>query len=252
LFEAGAMEVVPTGIEIHIDMVTDTICPWCYIGKRRMESAFALFPEIRFTVDWIPYILKLPSELEGKLPQCIDYRELLCCKYGEQSANQMLSTLIKAGESLDIQFDHERPILTNTIPSHCLVQYAKRFGVGDQVLEAIMKAYFEKGRDVADVDGLVEIAATYGLNPEEARRVMTDPQCHEAIRRMSDEVKKSGINSVPTFVVSRKGSNFRLKFSGAQKCDCFTAAIRQLVDPDSLCLASNLPTGLECGGPKKI
>jgi predicted DsbA family dithiol-disulfide isomerase len=242
--------VIPSGNEIHVDMITDAICPWCYIGKRRMEAAFSQFPEVRFTVDWLPYILPPPDkEIIGK-SNCLYYSEYLTGRYGEQQANQMLSTLIKAGESVGIHFDHARPVLRTTIPSHILVQYAKRFQMTHQATEAVMKAYFEEGRDVADVEVLVEIAESLGLNPKEARHVISDRQCHQAILKMSEEVKNTGVKSVPTYVVTRKGSTFRLKFSGAQTPECFNAAIRQVVDPDLLCLASNLPSCYECGSRK--
>lgn len=234
-------------------MITDNFCPWCYVGKRRWEAAFAQFPDVRFTVDWIPCLLSMPPDAEPLLGQsvCVFYRDYLCTRYGEQSAQQMLTTVLKAGESVGIRFNSKRPILKDTIRSHCLIQYAKRFGKCNQAVDSVMKAYFEDGRDISEEDVLVEIAESIGLNPTEVRNVISDPKCHDAIRRTSDEVKKTGITSVPTYIVTRPHANFRLKFSGAQTMDCFNAAIRQIIDPDSLCLAKNLPTNFECP-PKKL
>jgi len=237
-------------VEIHIDLVSDTSCPWCYIGKKRMETAFGQFSGVSFSVEWIPYLLSLPEEVQKQQgDSTCPYSDFLCARFGEASAMQMISTLVKAGDSVGVQFNHKRPLLSNTIPSHCLIKYAKRFGRANEACDAVMKAYFEGGADISNIDILVEIAVALGFDGNEARGVILDPKYHECVRRMAEEVKKSGVSSVPTFVVTRAGVSNRLKFSGAQRNECFVAAIKQMIDPDTLCLVrTNLMERVECNG----
>jgi len=238
-------------VEIHVDVVTDNVCPWCYVGKKKMEAAFAQFPGVKFSVDWVPYLLKMPAELsphEGKSSSLV-YSEFLCTRFGEQSAKQMLHTLIKAGEAFGVNFCHDRPVINNTIASHVLVQYAKRFGLHNRVAEVLMRTYCEEGADISDEDVLLEIAESVGLNVSEARQVINDPKCHEAVRKMSDEVRnRAGITSVPTFIVTRPGfSNFRLKFSGAQPIEYFVAAFKHLIDPQQSVSGNMNQNMYQCG-----
>jgi predicted DsbA family dithiol-disulfide isomerase len=213
--------------KIRIDIISDNSCPWCWVGKRKMEKAMKLFPEVRFEVVWYPFFLASPLAEPERRPVL----ELLTRKYGP-SFERMNAALKTNGEQLGIKFNDDR-IEVNTLQSHRLVDFAKKFGIPKQneVIEAIFEAYFANARDISNKDVLVDLAKTVGLNEEEVRKFLRGGErADEVMEEATKKRKQFRVNGVPFFLISLEGQSHAIKLSGAQDPSTFKAAFKQLLD----------------------
>ncbi|HWA30723.1 MAG TPA: DsbA family oxidoreductase, partial [Rhizomicrobium sp.] len=146
---------------MQIDIVSDTVCPWCFIGKRRLEKALALRPEIEFDVRWRAYRLDPSIPPEG-----VDRKEYMRAKFGDNPNRlAMQEALNQAGESEGIAFAFDRILRSpNTLDSHRLIRWSATAGVQNEIVERLFEAYFEEGRDIGNHDILTEIAAEAGMD----------------------------------------------------------------------------------------
>ncbi len=148
---------------IKIDVISDVICPWCYIGKRRLEKAIdQLKGEFDFEVDYHPFELNPDTPKEGR-----NHKEYLSKKFGgEDKYEQMTNRVVTIAATEGLKFDFAKQnISPNTLDSHRLIAYARREGKQHEMKEALMNAYFEKGMDLTHTHILVEVARQVGLNP---------------------------------------------------------------------------------------
>ncbi len=202
---------------MQIDVVSDTVCPWCYIGKRRLARALELRPEIEFDVQWRPYRLDPDVPREG-----VDRRAYMQAKFGNGPQMQAMGEALKAEgakEGIAFAFDsiERRP---DTLDSHRLIRWAAAAGVQDAVVERLFRAYFENGQDIGDIATLADIAAQSGLDREEiARRLATDDDAQEAQSEI-DAWRRAGVTGVPFFIFDEK-----LAVSGAESVDTLVAAM---------------------------
>lgn len=205
---------------MRIDVVSDMVCPWCYLGKRRLETALASRPDIEAEVHWLPFELN-PAMPEGGLPR----DEYLAARLGGLDAlreAQARLTELGAREGITYRFDRiaRSP---NTRRAHALARIAAEAGRQDATIDALFRGYFESGEDIGNLDTLVRIATGAGLDgvAVEARlRTAGDGPAIEAIER---EIRAAGISGVPFFILDR-----RLTLSGAQEPQVFESAFRQL------------------------
>lgn len=146
---------------MEIQVVFDTICPWCFIGKRRMERALALRPGIEARFQWRPFLLNREMPPEG-----IDRTAYLVRKFGSEArVRRIYGTIAETGQSVDIDFAFERIHRTpNSVDGHRLVMLAAREGAADAVVERLFVEYFLHGRDTGARDVLMEIGTGYGLD----------------------------------------------------------------------------------------
>ena len=197
---------------LSIDVVSDVICPWCYIGKRRLEKALALLGESP-QVRWLPFQLNPDMPREG-MPRS-EYR---AAKFGSLERAQGLDARVAAeGAREGIAFAFDRMERTpNTAAAHGLIALAQEQGAGAQVVDALFKAYFEEARDIGDAAVLAEIAQRAGVRDW--------PQAVDAggVAALEEEMRGHGISAVPTFIFNRS-----LGVSGAQAPEALAAAIRQ-------------------------
>ncbi|HEX3673369.1 MAG TPA: DsbA family oxidoreductase [Rhizomicrobium sp.] len=186
---------------MQIDVVSDTICPWCFIGKRRLARAMAMRPDIEFDVHWRAYRLDPTAPPEG-----VDRKEYLRAKFGDGERPKAVSEAIRAaGLSEDIAFAFDRIAKTpNTVDSHRLIRWAGGAGLQDEVVEALFKAYFEDGRDIGDIDVLVEIANETGMDSALVADLLEEGSDREIIAREDELAHKMGITGVPTFIFANK------------------------------------------------
>jgi predicted DsbA family dithiol-disulfide isomerase len=206
---------------VEIEIWSDIACPWCYIGKRRLEAALAEFEhrdEVR--VRWRSFELdpSAPPERAG------DRAERLAEKYGmsvEQAreAEQRL-TSAAAGEELPFRFDLARS--GNTFDGHRLVHLAETYGLQDAMKERLLRAYFTEGELMSDHDALVRLAAEVGLDQQEVRELLGSDRYADDVRADERTAGELGISAVPTFVVDR-----RLGASGAQPPEALLDLLRQ-------------------------
>lgn len=202
---------------IYVDVVSDTICPWCFIGKRRFEKALAQRPEVTALVAWRPFQLN-PTMPEGGLPR----QEYLEAKFGSaEKVKEVYGTITREGLGEDIAFAFERvERAPNTIHSHRLVKFAGERGLQDEMVERLFRAVFEEGRDIGDQEVLVEEAVKIGLAEEAARSYLRSDRDIDDIRQADAYARQLGIQGVPCFIVNRKYA-----ISGAQPPEVFLKTI---------------------------
>ena len=215
---------------MQIAIVSDTICPWCYIGKRRFERARANRPAA-LAVEWRPFQLNPDMPAEG-----VERHRYMVAKFGsEERVAQIFDAIEQAGEAEGIRFVFDRIARTpNTVDSHRLIALAGAMGVQDRVVEALFHRYFEQGEDIGDGAVLAAAGADGGLDEDKVRGFLAGEEGVAEVRRESEAASRSGISGVPCFIFEG-----RYAVSGAQPPDVFervfelTAAIDDETDTAS-------------------
>jgi predicted DsbA family dithiol-disulfide isomerase len=200
---------------LTVDVWSDTVCPWCWLGKRRFEAALRERPHLDVVVRWHPFELNAGMPAEGA-----DRREYLQAKFGDpdrfRDAQQRLLDLGSAA-GIDYRFEAQAR-MPNTRASHALVRLAgAREG---EVVDALFAAYFNAGRDVGDLDVLAEVASEAGLDGPAARARLEARDGYDAIEREEREAQRMGVTGVPFFVFAGKWA-----VSGAQETEAFVRAL---------------------------
>jgi predicted DsbA family dithiol-disulfide isomerase len=205
---------------VQIDIVSDVVCPWCYIGKRRIENALALVPDVPVEVNWRPFFLNPWVPREG-----ISRDEYLTAKFGSVENYRGISgrVVAAAGEEGLLY----RPELVkrqpNTIDCHRLIHWAEANGKSADMKQRLMELYFRDGGDLTDIDVLAQAAADCGLDADDVRRRLATGEDVELVSGQAQEAADKGISGVPTYVFARKYA-----VSGAQPPDQLARAIRQV------------------------
>ncbi|MBX9623318.1 MAG: DsbA family oxidoreductase [Gemmataceae bacterium] len=205
---------------ITVDVFSDLICPWCYIGKRRLEKGIGLLGRGEpVSVRWHPFQLNPDMPPEGK-----DRKEYRSAKFGSWERSQAMDAdVTRAGRGEGITFDYEKVARTpNTLDSHRLVWLAGERGVQGAVVEALFKAYFTDGRDMNDRATLAEVAAGAGLDRAEVDALLAGDAGLDAVRAGEREGRRLGVTGVPFVVI-----NGSVAISGAQTPETFRAALEQ-------------------------
>jgi predicted DsbA family dithiol-disulfide isomerase len=182
---------------MQIDVVSDTVCPWCYIGKRRLARALAMRPDLPVEVIWRPYRLDPTIPREG-----VDRRAYLKAKFGDGPRTAAMGDAIRgeaAGEGLELAFDKiaKSP---NTLDSHRLIRWAGSAGVQDDVVERLFRAYFVEGRDIGDAMVLTDIAGSAGMDAVLVSELLARDADLAAVEREAGMASQMGISGVPTFI----------------------------------------------------
>ncbi len=187
---------------MDIDIFSDTICPWCFIGKRRLERALAERPQPDLTIHWRAFQLNPDMPAGG-----MDRGQYLELKFGGASNAEAIYAQVRAaGETEGIDFAFERMKRTpNTIDSHRLIRHAgQKASQGqarqDAVVQALFDAYFLRAEDIGDLDVLVAAAAEAGLDGEETRAFLAGDAEAEAVRAEDRSARQAGISGVPCFL----------------------------------------------------
>jgi predicted DsbA family dithiol-disulfide isomerase len=205
---------------MNVDIWSDIVCPWCYIGKRRFEQGLGEFGH-REQVEVVYRAFELdPSTPPGEGTPILD---LMSAKYGlspAQARDAEASVAAKAAAD-GLSFTADR-VMGNTFDAHRLVRLGRDRGIQGQVLQRLYEAYFGEGRPVFDPAELAELGAAAGLDPAEARQVLADGSYAEAVRADEDQARALGITGVPFVVLDGKYG-----VSGAQAAGTFAAALAQ-------------------------
>jgi predicted DsbA family dithiol-disulfide isomerase len=205
---------------LQIDVVSDVVCPWCYVGKHRLERALALAPDVAVKVNWWPFFLNPWVPREG-----MSREDYLVTKFGSVEAYKGISSRIKdiAAEE-GLQYNPERvQRQPNTIDCHRLIHWADASGAAAAMKQRLMELYFRDGGDLTQLDVLVQAAADVGLDANEMRtRLGTDADV-DLVSAQAAEASNKGISGVPTYVFAQ-----RYAVSGAQPPEQLAAAIRQV------------------------
>ena len=204
-----------------VEIWSDVVCPWCYIGKRRFEAALEAFEHRdEVTVLWRSF------ELDPEAPEMVDgtASERLAAKYGmsleRAKGLHVEMTERAAGEGLDFRFDLTRP--GNTFDAHRLIHLAATSGHQAAAKERLMRAYFTEGEAIADPETLIRLIAEVGVPAEDVRDVLEDERFAEDVREDEQLAGQLGIQGVPFFVIDR-----RFGVSGAQPTETLLAALER-------------------------
>jgi len=195
---------------LDIEIIYDTVCPWCYIGKRRLDQALAMRPNLSVTTHWRPFLLN--PELP---PDGVDRTAYLVKKFGSETrVRRIYGAIGEAGQSVEIDFAFDRIQKTpNSVDSHRLVKYAARHGAAaDLVVEALFVAYFVHGLDIGEEQVLLDIGARHGLDDADLRTYLAGDEDMETVTQDNARAHRLGVNGVPSFVFTGP-----LVISGAQE-----------------------------------
>ena len=198
---------------MKIEIVSDVICPWCYIGKRRLEKALALIPELKPEIHWLPFQLNPDMPREGVARA--EYRK---AKFGSVERGRQLDARVAAegkGEGIAFAFDRMQRT-PNTVAAHRLIALAQKQGVGQAVVDSLFKAYFEDAEDIGDAAILNRISVENQIKgwPQNADE--------KEVAALEASMRGFGISAVPTFLFDRK-----FGVSGAHPPESLAEAIRE-------------------------
>ena len=188
---------------MRIDIVSDTVCPWCFVGKRRLERALAQRPGLEVQITWWPFQLNPDMPAEG-----LERETYLATKFGgQQNAQRIYATIREAGAEDGIEFAFEDIRRTpNTVDSHRLIHWAGAADRQDAVVELLFRRYFQDGADIGAHDELVEIAAEAGMDGETVRTRLAEGEDIDAIKAQDSHARRMGVSGVPLFVIAQEHS----------------------------------------------
>jgi predicted DsbA family dithiol-disulfide isomerase len=205
--------------KISIDMISDVVCPWCFLGKRRLDKAIAMVPEIAVEVNFRPFFLDPTIPAEG-----LDRHAYMAAKFGEERLKTIHDPLVAAGKLDGVPYAFDKITRTpSSVNAHRLVRWAHLIGSQRTVMEALFMAYWSWGQDISDIQVLKTIAIVNGLNGDEiAEELATDRDKAEVLEeaRLAQEI---GVTGVPTFVANRTYGAV-----GAQPVESLVALIRKV------------------------
>ena len=192
-----------------IDVISDTICPWCYIGKKHLEQALAQRPSVNARTVWRPFLLNC-----GMPPEGICRDDYVVRKFGREARiRRVYGAITQAGQSVDIDFDFHRIDRTpNSITSHRLVIFAIRAGKGDAAVENLYFEFFINGRDIGDERILLEIGERIGLDRNDLEAYFSNDEDIHYIYDENTRAHRMGVNGIPAFVFNKQ-----MVISGAQE-----------------------------------
>lgn len=207
---------------IKLDILSDPICPWCYIGKTLLDRALAETPDHPFVIEWHPFQLNPDMPPEG-----MDRRTYLETKFGgKQQAVEVYARIAEAAEQAGLQIDFGAIERTpNTLDAHRLIHWAGIEGKQQAVVSFLFEAYFQKGLDIGDHDVLCAIATRAEMDGEAIRRLLAGDADADDIRARDAHARARGVTGVPTFVVANQHV-----LPGAQPTELWQKVIAEIND----------------------
>lgn len=205
---------------VRLDIMSDPICPWCYIGKTHLDKALAEAPDHPFVIEWHPFQLNPDMPPEG-----VDRRAYLEGKFGgKEGAVKAYAPVVEHAEAAGLKIDFEGMTRTpNTIDAHRLIHWAGIEGKQSQAVDALFDAYFVQARDIGDHEVLADIADGIGMDASVVLRLLASDADREDIRKRDAHSREMGINSVPTFIVAQQHA-----VPGAQPPELWHRVIEEL------------------------
>lgn len=208
-------------MSISVDILSDPICPWCYIGKTRLDRALAERPDHPLAFHWRPFQLNPDMPAGG-----MDRREYLEHKFGgREGALQVYGAILEAAKAdgLDLRFD-KIARTPNTIDAHRLIRWASSAHAQTPVVEALFRLYFEEGVDISDHAVLAEVAEQAGMDRAVVERLLASDADLELVREEDATARRMGVSGVPTFIIDG-----RYVVPGAQSPEMWLRAIDEIV-----------------------
>ena len=209
-------------MSLTVDVISDVICPWCYIGKRRLEGAIAAVEgQHEVQVHWHPFQLNPTMPKEG-----ISRKEYRTRKFGSwERSLELDAKVIAAGESEGIHFAFDKTERTpNTVDAHRLIWLADQHGCQNAVVEALLRAYFNEGRDIGNHQTLIDVVSEAGLGRQVAESMLGSDEGMDVMSNARELSQRHLVTGVPFFII-----NNAITLSGAQEPVTFLDAFRQVV-----------------------
>jgi predicted DsbA family dithiol-disulfide isomerase len=206
---------------IRLDIFSDPVCPWCYIGKANLDRALEAHADHPFRIEWHPFQLNPDMPGEG-----VDKHDYLAAKFGEDRLVQMHLRLKEASRAAGAEIDPDTPRrMPNTLDSHRLIHWAGLEGRQTAVVSAIMRAYWREGRDIGNAGVLADIAAAAGMDRAVTARLLASDADADDIRARDADARAKGVSAVPTFLIAQQ-----YVVSGAQPPEVWGRVIEELVE----------------------
>jgi len=207
---------------ISIDLVSDVVCPWCYVGQKRIEKAIAALPDIDVDIHWRPYQLDPTVPPEGK-----DRREYMLAKFGSEARLREIHARIEpigAAEGIDFDFD-AITVAPNTLDAHRVIRWAANEapGVQDRLVKRLFQLYFEEGRNIGDHRVLIEAARGSGMDVRVVEALLPTDADRDSVTEEVATASRMGVTGVPCFLLEGKYA-----VMGAQDTETLASAIRQV------------------------
>ncbi len=207
---------------IKFDIVSDPICPWCYIAKTWLDRALEAFPDHNFNIEWKPFQLNPDMPAEG-MPRL----EYLDKKFGNrQKAIEAYKLIIETSVKNKININFESIDTTpNTLNAHRLIFWAGIEGVQTRVVSGLFNAYFKDGKDIGNHDVLIEIGSKHGLKKELVERLLSSNEDTNHVKQMDTLSRQSGIKGVPMFIIDQTYA-----VSGAQTTNFWKGVFTEILE----------------------
>ena len=206
---------------VKLDILSDPICPWCFIGKAQLERALEARPDHPFAIEWHPFQLNPDMPAGG-----VDRRAYLEEKFGgKERAVKIYAQVAQHAEAAGLTINFEAMERTpNTLNAHRLIHWAGIEGAQTPVVSALMRAYFQEGRDIGDRDVLADIADEAGLDAAVIRKLLDPDADLDEIRARDAAAREMGVSAVPTFIVAGKHA-----VPGAQPTEVWLKVIDEIL-----------------------
>lgn len=208
---------------MKIEIWSDIMCPFCYIGKRQLESALTEFPNDEFEIEWKSFQLDPTiTPQSGK-----DVFTFLAERKGisVEESKEMHKGVTERAKSVGLDYNFDKAIISNSLEAHRIIQFAKTKNLGDEMEEIFFKAYFTEGRDLNDGPTLIELAVKSGLDQIQVLEVLKDENLFlDNVKNDISEAQRIGVQGVPFFVFDRKYA-----VSGAQPVEAFVNTIKEVL-----------------------
>jgi predicted DsbA family dithiol-disulfide isomerase len=208
----------PVDVSVKIEIWSDVVCPWCYIGKRRLEHALTEFEHAdEVEITWRSYQLN-PDMPAGQAVPTVDY---MARRFGPES-KVMVDRVAGLAATEGLAFDYGSSLAVNTLDAHRLLHLATELGVGGAAKERLLRAHFTEGADLSDPDTLASLLSEVGVPAERTRTVLASTEYEEEVRADIEEARMLGCSGVPFFVIDRKYG-----IPGAQPVEVFLGALQK-------------------------
>ncbi len=206
---------------IRLDIFSDPVCPWCYIGKANLDRALEANPDHPFRIEWHPFQLNPDMPREG-----VDKRTYLAGKFGEAQLTQVHLRLKEMSRAAGAEIDPDTPKrIPNTLDAHRLIHWAGLEGRQNAAVAGLFRAYWKEGRDIGNAGVLADIAASAGMDRAMVARLLDSDADAGDIRARDEDARRKGVTSVPTFLIAQ-----HYVVSGAQPPEVWGKVIRELVE----------------------
>ncbi|WP_103256119.1 DsbA family oxidoreductase [Tabrizicola aquatica] len=209
---------------IRLDIFSDPVCPWCYVGKANLDRALADDPDHPFAIQWHPFQLNPDMPAEG-----VAKRAYLEAKFGGKArVDAIHERLREVARAAGVDLNPDTPqLMPNTLNAHRLIHWAGIEGRQQPVVDALMRAYWAEGRDIGDLDTLAAIAGEQGMDAAATLRLLHSDADAEDIAARDADARAKGVNSVPTFLIAQQ-----YVVSGAQPPELWSQVIQDLAKLD--------------------